>query len=153
MKNKNRGIKKAIRDEIMIEIALQYRENQKSNPKLQKVNLFPIWIKHNMLYSDFLNVILSLELKGYLHYEKARDNAQKAVVGDERVPQEFVFLEPNGKSFPETLSDEKEDKIRNNLKYPIIVSIIGIIVGILLSSKSLSLLSKIAKWFLSLFHS
>ena len=36
-------------------------------------------------------------------YEKAGKNTQRAVIGNERVPQEFVTLEQKAKSFPETL--------------------------------------------------
>lgn len=42
---KNKGIKKSVRDEILVEIALQYRENQKFEQKPQKVRLFEIWQK------------------------------------------------------------------------------------------------------------
>ena len=57
---KNKGIKKSVRDEILVEIALQYRENQKLEQKPQKVRLFEIWQKQKMPYSDFIDVILAL---------------------------------------------------------------------------------------------
>ena len=52
---KNKGIKKSVRDEILVEIALQYRENQKLEQKPQKVRLFEIWQKQKMPYSDFID--------------------------------------------------------------------------------------------------
>ena len=41
-----------------------------------------------MAYSDFLDVILSLEAQGYLHYEKAKDNAKKFSIKGECIPQD-----------------------------------------------------------------
>ncbi len=153
MKKSAKKVDKSLRDKIMTEIALQYRENQKSEQKPQKVNIFSIWLKHDMPYSKFLDVILSLEAQGYLNYEKADKNKEKIHVKSEYVPQEFVTLEHSGKSFPETLCDERGNERKINLKYPIIVAIIVAIIGILSSSKSIGLLSQIAEWFLSLFHS
>ena len=150
---KNKGIKKSVRDEILVEIALQYRENQKLEQKPQKVRLFEIWQKQKIPYSDFIDVILALESDDYLHYEKAGKNTQRAVIGNERVPQEFVTLEQKAKSFPETLSDEKENEKRLNLKYPIILAIITALIGILLSNASTNWLSQILEKFLSLFYS
>ncbi len=153
MKNKKKAIEKSLRDDIMVEIALKYRENQKTSQKLQKVNIFSIWVKRDMAYSDFLDVILSLEAQGYLHYEKAKDNAKKFSIKGECIPQEFVTLEPSGKSFPETLSDEKESEVKTNLKRPLLVQVLSAIILLALSGTSLSLLWQIIKWFLSLFHS
>lgn len=153
MKKNKRTVKKSIRDEIMTEIALQYRENQKSKQKPQKVNIFSIWTKHDMSYYDFLNVILSLEAQGYLRYEKAKDNAEKFRIKGEYIPQEFVALEPSGKSFSEDLLDEKDNEIKTNLKRPLLVQVLSAIILLTLSGTSLGLLWKIIKWFLSLFRS
>ena len=146
-------IEKSLRDDIMVEIALKYRENQKTSQKPQKVNIFSIWVKRDMAYSDFLDVILSLEAQGYLHYEKAKDNSEKFSIKGECIPQEFVTLEPSGKSFPETLSDEKVSEVKTNLKRPLLVQVLSAIILLALSGTSLSLLWQIIKWFLSLFHS
>lgn len=153
MKKSTKEVKKSLRNEIMTEIALKYRENQKTKQKLEKVNIFSVWTKHDMSYSDFLNVILSLEAQGYLHYERAKDNAEKFSVKGECIPQEFVTLEPSGKSFPETLSDEKENEKKFNIKYPIILAIITALISILLSNSSIDWLSQLSEWFLSLFRS
>lgn len=153
MKKSTKEVKKSLRDEIMTEIALKYRENQKTRQKLQKVNVFLIWTKHDMSYSDFLNVILSLEAQGYLHYERAKDNAEKFCIKGECIPQEFVTLEPSGKSFPETFSDKQESEKRLNIKYPIILAIITALIGILLSNVLIGWLSQLLEWFLSPFHS
>lgn len=146
-------VKKKLRDEIMCDIALKYRENQKNTNKYEKVNLFSIWKNYDMKYSDFIDVILSLQMNGYLQYERSDNSSDKFLINGEYVQQEFVTLEPIGKSFPETLADEKAKEIKTNLKFPILLCVISAIVALLLSSASLGLLQQIAKWFLSLFHS
>lgn len=145
-------IDKELRDKIMCDIALKYRENQKKENSSEKVNVFSIWNKYNMSYSDFIDIILSLEAQGYLHYEKAEKNKTKININGEFIPQEFVRIEPIGKSFPEKLSNEKEAEIKTNLKRPLQVQVLTILITLLLSSASLSLLLQIIKWFLSLFH-
>lgn len=147
------GVEKELRDKVLTNIVLQYREQQKHVHKYEKVNLFPLWRKYDMKYSDFLDVILALEGQGYLHYEKAGKDKEKIHINGEYVPQEFVTLEDNAKSFPEDLSDEKTAEINNNLKRPFQVQLLTILMTILLSSASLGLLWQIIKWFLSLFHS
>lgn len=153
MKNKKKAIEKSLRDDIMVEIALKYRENQKLEQKPQKVNIFSIWLKHDMSYSEFLDVILSLDAQRYLNYEKADKNKEKIHVKGEYVPQEFVTLERSGKSFSEDLVDEKDSEIKTNLKRPLLVQVLSAIILLILSGTSLHLLWQIIKWFLSLFHS
>lgn len=153
MNNKKKTIEKSLRDEIMTEIILQYRENQKSEQKMQKVSLFLIWSKKNMPYSDFIDIILSLDAQGYIHYEKADKNKEKIHTKGEYVPQEFVTIAPNWKSFPEILSDEKANERKLNIKYPVIIAIITALIGILLSNASIGWLSQILEQFLSLFRS
>lgn len=146
-------IKKELRDKIMCDIVLKYRENQKRDIKSERVNIFLIWNKYNISYSDFIDIILSLEAQGYLHYEKAEKGKAKININGELIPQEFVILEPGGKSFPEKLSDEMEKEIKTNLKRPLQVQVLSAIILLALSGTSLSLLWQIIKWFLSLFHS
>lgn len=61
MKKQPKEVDKSLRNEIMEEISLKYRENQKTELHSQKVNIFQIWLNHDMTYSEFLDVILSLE--------------------------------------------------------------------------------------------
>lgn len=61
MKKSLKEVDKSLRNEIMKEISLKYRENQKTELHSQKVNIFQIWLNHDMTYSEFLDVILSLE--------------------------------------------------------------------------------------------
>ena len=145
-------IKKELRDKIMCDIVLKYRENQKRDIKSERVNIFSIWNKYNIPYSDFIDIILSLEAQGYLHYEKAEKCKTKINRNGELIPQEFVILEPSGKSFPEKLSDKMEEEIKTNLKRPLQVQVLTILITLLLSSASIGLLLQIIKWFLSLFH-
>ena len=137
----------------MSDIASKYRDQQKEETRYEKVNLFLIWAKYDISYSDFINVILSLEAKDYLKYEKADKSKEIIFIKGEYVPQEFVVLKSNGKSFLEDLSDNKENEIKSNLKRPLQVQVLTILISILLSSGSICLLWQIIQWFLSLFRS
>lgn len=147
------GVKKKLRNKIMSDIASKYRDQQKEETRYEKVNLFLIWEKYDISYSDFINVILSLEAKDYLKYEKANKSKERIFIKGEYVPQEFVVLKSNGKSFLEDLSDDKENEIKSNLKRPLQVQVLTILISILLSSGSICLLWQIIQWFLSLFRS
>lgn len=153
MKKSLKEVDKSLRNEIMKEISLKYRENQKTELHSQKVNIFQIWLNHDMTYSEFLDVILSLEAQEYLHYHRADKNAKRYNVKGECVPQEFVTLERGGKSFPEDLSDEKEKDKKLNIKYPVVSSFLTTMIGYVPKILSKDLLSRIKEWILSLFRS
>ncbi|MBD5156476.1 MAG: hypothetical protein HDT13_02420 [Butyrivibrio sp.] len=129
-------IKRKLKNEIMSRIVMQYRENQKLPSKDEAVNLFSIWREHDihMSYSDFIDVIIELEKKGYLYYIKADPSSRKTFMKGEVVyVEEYVTLETIGKDFPETLSIKEKNKSKIYLKYPLLTLCLTIIITILLS--------------------
>ncbi len=149
-----KGVSKKLRDKVLTELVLQYRENIKKDKNRKLVNLFPIFSNMDIPYSEFKDVIMSLENQEYLHYFPTDDSAEKIPIRGEKIPQEFIELTaPKGTSYLETKLDKMDNERRTSFKYPIIVAIIVAIIGILLSRESANLLLQIAKWFLSLFRS
>ncbi len=136
-------------DSVMFKIVETYRDKNVCKFDDDKFNLFIVYSKtKNMKYSEFLNIIYLLELKGYIEYIPADSSSQSYNIRGEKVRQDFVRITNIGKTFPEDHSQERF----SFFKKTVASSVIAAIIGILLSTGLLNWLWQKLLLFLSLLH-